>query len=159
MKKIISNFDMFHIFTLLAVILFFLIDVINDFISSLHNGIHFYFELFFVITLMYLLTAQFRKIYLTKNMLNSASDKLTTIEEGLHEIIDNQFSVWKLTKAETDVAWFVIKGISFPKIAELRNVSEKTIHQQMSSVYKKSDSKNRHEFMSGFLEDFINFKE
>ena len=156
MKKIISNFDMFHIFTLLAVILFFLIDVINDFISSLHNGIHFYFELFSVITLMYLLTAQFRKIYLTKNMLNSASDKLTTIEEGLHEIIDNQFSVWKLTKAETDVAWFVIKGISFPKIAELRNVSEKTIHQQMSSVYKKSDTKNRHEFMSGFLEDFIN---
>jgi len=159
MKKIISNFDMFHIFTLLAVILFFLIDVIDDFISSHHNSIHFYFELFFVITLMYLLTTQFRKIYLTKNMLNSASDKLTTIEEGLHEIIDNQFSVWKLTKAETDVAWFVIKGISFPKIAELRNVSEKTIHQQMSSVYKKSDSKNRHEFMSGFLEDFINFKE
>jgi DNA-binding CsgD family transcriptional regulator len=92
-------------------------------------------------------------------MLNSASDKLTTIEEGLHEIIDNQFSVWKLTKAETDIAWFVIKGISFPKIAELRNVSENTIHQQISSVYKKSDSKNRHEFMSGFLEDFINFKE
>jgi DNA-binding CsgD family transcriptional regulator len=159
MKKIISNFDMFHIFTLLAVILFFLIDVINDFISSYHNSIHFYFELFFVITLMYLLTTQFRKIYLTKNELNSASDKLTTIEEGLHEIIDNQFSVWKLTKAETDIAWFVIKGISFPKIAELSNVSEKTIHQQMSSVYKKSDSKNRHEFMSGFLEDFINFKE
>jgi len=155
MKKI-SDSDIFHIFTLLTVILFFLIDVIDDFTSSHHNGIHFYLELFFVIALTYLLITQLRKIYLTRNELNTTIDKLTVIEEGLHELIDKQFSMWKLTKAETDIAWFVIKGISFPKIAELRNVSEKTIHQQMSSVYKKSDTKNRHEFMSGFLEDFIN---
>jgi len=156
MKKITSDSDMFHMFTLLTVILFFLIDVIDDFTSEHHNGIHFYFELFFVIALTYLLVTQFRRIYLTKNELISTNDKLTTIEEGLHELIDQQFSTWGLTKAETDVAWFVIKGISFPKIAELRNVSEKTIHQQISSVYKKSDTKNRHEFMSGFLEEFIN---
>ena len=158
MKKI-SDSDIFHIFTLLTVILFFLIDVIDDFTSSHHNGIHFYLELFFVIALTYLLITQLRKIYLTRNELNTTIDKLTVIEEGLHELIDKQFSMWKLTKAETDIAWFVIKGISFPKIAELRNVSEKTIHQQISSVYKKSDTKNRHEFMSGFLEDFINFNE
>ena len=158
MKKI-SDSDIFHMFTLLTVILFFLIDVIDDFTSSHHNGIHFYFELFFVIALTYLLITQLRKIYLTRNELNTTIDKLTVIEEGLHELIDKQFSMWKLTKAETDIAWFVIKGISFPKIAELRNVSEKTIHQQISSVYKKSDTKNRHEFMSGFLEDFINFNE
>ena len=156
MKKITSDSDMFHMFTLLIVILFFLIDVIDDFTSSHHNGIHFYFELFFVIALTYLLITQFRKNYLTKNELNFTTDKLTTIEEGLYEVIGKQFSIWGLTKAETDVAWLVIKGISFSKIAKLRNVSEKTIHQQISSVYKKSDTKNRHEFMSGFLEDFIN---
>ncbi|RUM83229.1 MAG: hypothetical protein DSZ18_03490 [Candidatus Thioglobus sp.] len=147
MKKLTLDFNVFHIFTLLAVILFFTIDVIEDYTSGHHNGIHFYFELFFVIALTYLLITQFRRMYLTKNELNSTNDKLTLIEEGLHEVIDKQFSIWKLTKAETDVAWFVIKGISFPKIAELRNVSEKTIHQQISSVYKKSDTKNRHEFM------------
>ena len=156
MKKITPEFNTFHMFTLLTVILFFVADVVDDFTSEHHNGIHFYFELFFVFALTYLLITQFRKNYLTKNELNSTNDKLTLIEEGLHEVIDKQFSIWKLTKAETDVAWFVIKGISFPKIAELRNVSEKTIHQQISSVYKKSDTKNRHEFMSGFLEDFIN---
>ncbi|RUM82571.1 MAG: hypothetical protein DSZ17_03995, partial [Candidatus Thioglobus sp.] len=112
MKKITSNSDMFYIFTLLTVILFFLIDVIGDFTSSHHNGIHFYFELFFVIALTYLLITQFRKIYLTKNELNSTNDKLTAIEEGLYEVIGKQFSVWELTKAETDVAWLVIKGIS-----------------------------------------------
>ena len=156
MKKLTLDFNVFHIFTLLAVILFFTIDVIEDYTSGHHNGIHFYFELFFVIALTYLLITQLRKINLATGELTATKDKLTVIEEGLHEEIDKQFSLWKLTKAETDVAWFVIKGISFPKIAELRNVSEKTIHQQMSSVYKKSDTKNRHEFMSGFLEDFIN---
>ena len=106
--------------------------------------------------MIYLLATQFYKFNLINNELNTVNDKLTILKGELHEVIGKQFSVWKLTKAETDVAWFVIKGISFPKIAELRNVSEKTIHQQMSSVYKKSDTKNRHEFMSGFLEDFIN---
>jgi len=62
-----------------------------------------------------------------------------------------------LTNAEREVALLVIKGFSFAKISELRSVSEKTIHQQISSVYKKSNTKNRHEFMSGFLEDFINY--
>ena len=156
MKKLTLDFSVFHIFTLLAVILFFAIDVIEDYASGHHNGIHFYFELFFVIALTYLLITQLRKINLTTGELTATKDKLSVIEEGLHEEINKQFSLWKLTKAETDVAWFVIKGISFPKIAELRNVSEKTIHQQISSVYKKSNTKNRHEFMSGFLEDFIN---
>ncbi|HIM95633.1 MAG TPA: helix-turn-helix transcriptional regulator [Gammaproteobacteria bacterium] len=156
MKKLTLDFSVFHIFTLLAVILFFAIDVIEGYASGHHNGIHFYFELFFVIALTYLLITQLRKINLTTGELTATKDKLSVIEEGPHEEIDKQFSLWKLTKAETDVAWFVIKGISFPKIAELRNVSEKTIHQQISSVYKKSNTKNRHEFMSGFLEDFIN---
>ena len=156
MKKIVSNIDKFHLLILSLIALFFINDVVNDFLSSNHNDIHFYFELFFVGALIYLLSFQLRKIYLTRDELNIVKDKLTVIDEGLHEVIDRQFSIWKLTKAETDIAWFVIKGISFSKIAKLRNVSEKTIHQQISNVYKKSATKNRHEFMSGFLEDFIN---
>ena len=155
MKRIIFQ-DKFLITTLIAVILFFVHDVINDFILTGQNDIHFYFELSFVVILIFLLITQFRKNYYVTNRLNTVNDKLTLIEEGLYEVIGKQFSVWELTKAETDVAWLVIKGISFSKIAKLRNVSEKTIHQQISNVYKKSATKNRHEFMSGFLEDFIN---
>ena len=155
MKRIIFQ-DKFLITTLIAVILFFVHDVINDFMFTGHNDIHFYFELSFVVILIFLLITQFRKNYYVTGQLNTVNDKLTLIEEGLYEVIGKQFSVWELTKAETDVAWLVIKGISFSKIAKLRNVSEKTIHQQISNVYKKSATKNRHEFMSGFLEDFIN---
>jgi len=132
-------------------------DVLTDFVVSKTNSIHFYFELFFVVALMYLLITQVREIYSIKTDLVIANDKLTILKEGLSEAIDNQFNIWKLTNAEREVALLVIKGFSFAKISELRSVSEKTIHQQISSVYKKSNTKNRHEFMSGFLEDFINY--
>ncbi len=157
MKRIKSANYKFQLFTYTAIMLFFVNDILDDFMISNHNNIHFYLELFFVVALIYLLVTQFYKFILVNNELSTANDKLTILKRDLHEVIDNQFVVWKLTKAETDVAWFVIKGISFSKIAELRSVSEKTIHQQISSVYKKSDTKNRHEFMSGFLEDFINY--
>jgi DNA-binding CsgD family transcriptional regulator len=157
MKRIKSANYKFQLFTYTAIMLFFVNDILDDFMISNHNNIHFYLELFFVVALIYLLATQFYKFILVNNELSTANDKLTILKKDLHEVIDNQFVAWKLTKAETDVAWFVIKGISFSKIAELRNVSEKTIHQQISSVYKKSDTKNRHEFMSGFLEDFINY--
>ncbi len=140
----------------LAILLFFIQDVIDDFMSTQTLDAHFYFELFFVIALIYLVTAHIRKIYFIKAELVQTNDQLTLIKSGLSKAIEDQFNAWKLTKAETEVAWLVVKGFSFSKIAELREVSEKTVHQQIASVYKKSKSKNRHEFVSGFLEDFIN---
>ncbi len=49
----------------------------------------------------------------------------------------------------------MIKGFSFQENSELREVSEKTIHQQSASIYKKANVHNRHELISGFIEDFI----
>jgi len=141
----------------LAILVFFIQDVIDDFMSTQTLDAHFYFELFFVIALIYLVTAHIRKIYFIKSELVKTNDELFLLKNGLSMAIKNQLNTWKLTKAETEVAWLVIKGLSFSKIAELRGVSEKTVHQQISSVYKKSKSKNRHEFVSGFLEEFINY--
>jgi len=141
----------------LAILLFFIQDVIDDFMSTQTLDAHFYFELFFVIALIYLVTAHIRKIYFIKSELVKTNDELFLLKNGLSMAIKNQLNTWKLTQAETEVAWLVIKGLSFSKIAELRGVSEKTVHQQISSVYKKSKSKNRHEFVSGFLEEFINY--
>jgi len=159
MKRIKSANYKFQLFTYTAIMLFFVNDVLDDFMTSNHNNVHFYLELFFVIALIYLLATQFYKFNLVNDELSTANDKLTIFKGDLHKVIDKQFSAWKLSVAEKDVAWLVVKGISFSKIAELRGVSEKTVHQQISNVYKKSETKNRHEFMSGFLEDFINFNE
>jgi DNA-binding CsgD family transcriptional regulator len=84
---------------------------------------------------------------------------LTLIQGEISDLINHKLDEWKLTKAERSVTWLVIKGFSFKKISEIREVSEKTIHQQTSSIYKKSGSKNRHELMSDFLDYFINSEE
>lgn len=116
MKRIKSANYKFQLFTYTAIMLFFVNDILDDFMISNHNNIHFYLELFFVVALIYLLATQFYKFILVNNELSTANDKLTILKRDLHEVIDNQFVAWKLTKAETDVAWFVIKGISFSKI-------------------------------------------
>ncbi|WP_164707619.1 helix-turn-helix transcriptional regulator [Bathymodiolus thermophilus thioautotrophic gill symbiont] len=72
--------------------------------------------------------------------------------------INQTFDKWQLTNAEHDIAWLIIKGYSFKEIAHIRKVSGKTISQQTSIIYKKSNVSNRHELMSNFLEEFINFK-
>ena len=49
----------------------------------------------------------------------------------------------------------MIKGLSFQEIADIRDVSVRTIHQQSRSIYQKSSVHDRSEFVSGFLEDLI----
>jgi len=82
MKKIIFK-DKFLTTTLVAVILFFVNDAINDFMLTGQNDIHFYFELSFVVVLIILLITQFRKNYHVTGQLHIAKNKLTLIEEGL----------------------------------------------------------------------------
>lgn len=42
-----------------------------------------------------------------------------------------------------EIAWLMLKGYSFKEIAALREVKEKTIRQQASSIYSKSGSNNQ----------------
>ena len=41
------------------------------------------------------------------------------------------------TRAEAEVALFLLKGLSHREIAELRQTSERTIREQARSVYRK----------------------
>ena len=144
-----------NFFISIAILLFFVQDVIDDFMSTKLLGMHFYLEMFFVIALIYLVTVNIREIYYIKSNLSKVNDELTVLKNGLSKAVKDQFNVWKLTKAETEVAWLVVKGLSFSKIAELRGVSEKTIHQQISNVYRKSKTKNRHEFVNHEMQNIV----
>ncbi len=75
--------------------------------------------------------------------------------EGLSEVIEKQFNKWKLTGAEKDVGFMLLKGFSLKEIADLRNTSEKTVQLQSQSIYKKSKLGNRSEFAAFFLEDLL----
>lgn len=60
-----------------------------------------------------------------------------------------------LTLSEQEVAMLLLKGLSFKEISAVRNTKEKTIRQQASSIYSKSNVEGRHEFAAWFLEDFM----
>jgi DNA-binding NarL/FixJ family response regulator len=49
----------------------------------------------------------------------------------------------------------IIKGFSFFEIATLRNVTEKTVRKQATSIYKKANTANRAEFTAEFLSELI----
>jgi len=75
--------------------------------------------------------------------------------KGIGEIIDLQFDEWQLSKSEKDVAILLLKGLSHKEIADIRNTSEKTIRQQSSQIYAKSNLEGRAQLSAFFLEDLL----
>ncbi len=66
-----------------------------------------------------------------------------------------QFSQWKLTPSESDVALLLVKGLSMKEIATARDVKEKTVRLQATSIYAKSACAGRHELSAHFIEDLM----
>lgn len=95
--------------------------------------------------------------------LHSANDQLHTMSKQLQqaktqyfEAIDVQFNDWKLTPSEAEVALLMIKGLSTAEIAATRNTKEKTVRQQASTVYAKSELEGRYALSAWFFDDILN---
>jgi len=74
---------------------------------------------------------------------------------GLAESIDLQLSKWKLSAAEKEVAFLLLKGLSLKEIAEIRQTTEKTARAQSIAVYAKAGLAGRSELSAFFLEDLL----
>ncbi|WDE08147.1 response regulator transcription factor [Thalassomonas viridans] len=83
------------------------------------------------------------------------SEEILAIKQQFSEVISNQFTLWNLTKSEQEVGLLLLKGFSLNEIAYLRKTAEKTVRQQASSIYKKSNVAGRHAFSAWFIEDFL----
>lgn len=75
--------------------------------------------------------------------------------EAIRKLIDLQFSDWKLSDGEKDVALLLIKGLTMKEIADVRNTHEKTVRQQASGIYRKASLSGRQELSAFFLEDIL----
>jgi len=75
--------------------------------------------------------------------------------QGLSHAIDQQLEAWRLTPAEKEVAFLLLKGLSFKEIAPVRGTSERTVRQQALAVYAKSGLAGRAELAAFFLEDLL----
>lgn len=90
-----------------------------------------------------------------KEDLNKWRAETKSLTKGLAEKIDEQLSDWNLTTAEKEVSLLILKGLSNKEIADIRNTSEKTVRQQASSIYQKSNLSSRSELSAFFLEDLL----
>ena len=82
-----------------------------------------------------------------------ASEQLVGARRAFGEQIARQFQNWGLTDSEAEVALFTLKGLTAKEIAQLRNASEKTVRNQLTSVYKKSGTTGNTGFIAWFMED------
>lgn len=69
--------------------------------------------------------------------------------------IDGDFGEWKLSNAESDIAWFMLRGLPMREIADLRGTSERTVRQQAQAIYRKAGLDGRSDLAGRVLERFI----
>lgn len=74
---------------------------------------------------------------------------------GLSTTIDQQFEEWRLSSAEREVAWLILKGLSYKEVAEVRRTTERTVRHQAIAVYRKAGLAGRAEMAAFFLEDLL----
>lgn len=73
----------------------------------------------------------------------------------LAEVIETFFDEWKLTAAERDVAIMILKGLDNNTIARIRKTASGTVRAQATSIYSKSATDGRAQFISLFMEELI----
>jgi len=84
------------------------------------------------------------------------SAKLDDALQGRTRQIDADFDKWGLSAAEKEIALFLLKGLRFQDIADLRHTSERTVRQQAQAIYRKAGFDGRTDLSAHFVEDFMN---
>ncbi len=75
--------------------------------------------------------------------------------QGLVQAIHEQMERWKLSAAEREVAFLLLKGLSLKEVAQVRQTTEKTARVQATAIYEKSGLAGRSELSAFFLEDMF----
>jgi DNA-binding CsgD family transcriptional regulator len=96
-----------------------------------------------------------RMIEQVRGDLESYKKETMLLSQGLRSKIDGQLNKWQLTPSEKDIARLILKGLSIKEIADIRQAAEKTVSQQLSAIYSKSNLNGRAEFSAFFLEDLL----
>lgn len=73
----------------------------------------------------------------------------------LADIIESFFEEWALTAAERDVAIMILKGLDNDTIAGVRHTAAGTVRAQATSIYAKSRTDGRAQFISLFVEELL----
>ncbi|SFR59324.1 helix-turn-helix transcriptional regulator [Litoreibacter janthinus] len=70
-------------------------------------------------------------------------------------VVEDYFAKLGLTNAETEVAWFVLKGMSLSEIADLRQTRVGTVKAQCTAIYRKAGVSGKSQLFSLLVEDIL----
>jgi DNA-binding CsgD family transcriptional regulator len=93
-----------------------------------------------------------------RGLLARMSDMQTGLDVAqghLAEVIEGFFEDWRLTAAERDVAIMILKGLDNDTIAQVRQTAAGTTRAQATSIYSKSQTDGRAQFISLFVEELL----
>lgn len=79
-----------------------------------------------------------------------ASGKSKDPEGRQTAAFDALAQTWKLSKRETEIAEWLLKGYQAPYIAQQLFISENTVRTHIKSMYRKMGVANRNEFLASF---------
>lgn len=69
--------------------------------------------------------------------------------------VEKQFQHWKYTRTEIEVAVYLLRGLSNQQIAGIRNTSLRTVEVQASSIYQKSGTRGKLDFIAFFISPLL----
>jgi len=141
---------------LFSAALFFAYDIIADFADGNEGLLHIVVESMVFIAILYVLFREIRNLSRLKIELSEERTRTARLSGELLAVMRSQFAQWGLSQSESDIALLLIKGLSMKEVARARQVKEKTVRQQATSVYAKSGYAGRHELAAHFIEDLMN---
>lgn len=87
--------------------------------------------------------------------LKTKNRKLNDMNLSFWNSIQDQFKSWSLTLAEKEIAILLLRGLSNLQIAAIRGKSLKTIENQAFSIYQKSGTTGKLEFIAYFISPLL----
>lgn len=137
-----------------AISLFFVYDIARD----VHLGefdAHLLVEAVIFAVCVVVLSMELRRNLQLSGWLRTAHARNQRLSGQFTDYVRIRLTEWNLSRSEQEIAWLVLKGFSFTEIAALRAVQEKTVRQQATSIYAKSGSSGRNEFVAHFIQDLL----
>tara|TARA_B110000977_G_scaffold92482_1_gene122518 strand:- start:731 stop:1240 length:510 start_codon:yes stop_codon:yes gene_type:complete len=143
--------------------LFFAFDVAFDIREHIYHSItyesgdiiHLLFEIFAVFALIGGVGVSLKYQQRLRLDNQTATRHLYRLRVDFDEHVKSKFTQWGLTSAEQDIALLTLRGLKNSDIAELRNTALGTVKLQSHKVLQKSGASSRTEFMSIFMEEFM----
>jgi len=149
----------FPVIVLVLAALFFAYDIVSDLFYDGENYFHIIVELLVFVAVSLALFGELNRVRQLNREVKEQQSRMARLSGDLMMVMQKQFTQWKLSPSESEVALLLIKGFSMREISELREVKEKTVRQQATSIYAKTGYAGRHELAAHFIEDLMNVKE